>query len=286
MWLKISILAPISLIVLIWGAVIFGEVSWEGKTTALHAQMQASRIPIATTSYDATAIDSLPEPVKRYFQAVLRDGQKIISSARFSHTGEFRIKESEDRWIPFTSTQTTITHPAGFVWVARMRMAPGVNALVYDAYVAGEGLLHAEALGLITVADIRGTPAASQGELSRYFAETAWYPTALLPSQGVEWEGIDDSSAMARFTDKETTVLLTFHFDSANLISGVKAEARYHGDLNGIPEYLPWEGRFWDYEFRSGMQIPMQGEVSWQLAEGLLPYWRGRVIEIDYEFTQ
>jgi len=91
---------------------------------------------------------------------------------------------------------------------------------------------------------------------------------------------------MARFTDKETTVLLTFHFDSANLISGVKAEARYHGDLNGIPEYLPWEGRFWDYEFRSGMQIPMQGEVSWQLAEGLLPYWRGRVIEIDYEFTQ
>ncbi len=286
MWLKISILAPISLIVLISGAVIFGELSWKRKTNALQAQMQTSRIPITTTTYDATEIESLPEPVKRYFQAVLKDGQKIITSAHFSHEGEFRINESEDRWIPFTSIQTSITHPAGFVWDARMRMAPGINAFVYDAYVAGEGLLHAEAMGLITVADVRGTSAAAQGELSRYFAEAAWYPTALLPSQGVEWEEIDDSTARASFTDEETTVLLKFHFDSANLISEVKAEARYHGDINGIPEYLPWAGRFWDYEFQSGMQIPLQGEVSWQLPEGLLPYWRGRINEIDYEFTQ
>ncbi len=286
MWLKISLLALLFFIVLISGAKIYGGLRWEKKTDGLHIRMQASQRPITPATYDAAEIESLPEPVRRYFQAVLKDGQKIIASAHLSHEGEFRIKESEDRWIPFTSTQTSITHPAGFVWDARMRMAPGVKAFVYDAYVAGEGLLHAEAFGLITVADMGGTTAAAQGELSRYFAEAAWYPTALLPSQGVKWEGIDDSTAMASFTDDKTTVLLTFHFNSDGLISRVKAESRYHGDINGIPEYLPWEGQFWGYELRSGMKIPMQGEVFWQLPEGLLPYWRGRIDKIDYEFTQ
>ena len=35
----------------------------------------------------------------------------------------------------------------------------------------------------------------AQGELMRFFAEAAWYPTALLPSQGVRWQAVDDTSA-------------------------------------------------------------------------------------------
>ena len=38
----------------------------------------------------------------------------------------------------------------------------------------------------------------AQGELMRFFAEAAWYPTALLPSQGVRWQAVDDTSARAR----------------------------------------------------------------------------------------
>lgn len=61
-------------------------------------------------------------------------------------------------------------------------MLPGLPARVHDAYVAGEGILHASLLGLFTVADLRGTDYIAEGELMRFFAEAAWYPTALLPS--------------------------------------------------------------------------------------------------------
>src|SRR3712207_6139748 len=65
---------------------------------------------------------------------------------------------------------------------------PGLPVRVHDAYVAGEGILHASLLGLFPVVDMRGTSDVAEGELMRFFAEAAWYPTALLPSQGVRWE--------------------------------------------------------------------------------------------------
>ena len=44
---------------------------------------------------------------------------------------------------------------------------PGLAARVHDAYVAGEGLLHASLLGLFTIANVRGTSTMAEGELMR-----------------------------------------------------------------------------------------------------------------------
>lgn len=129
---------------------------------------------------------------------------------------------------------------------------------MHDAYVAGDGILHAALLGLVTLADIRGTPEAAQGELMRFFAKAAWYPTALLPSQGVRWEAIDDTSVRATLTDGATTVSLDFRFDAEGLISTVRALARYR-TVNGALIATPWQGRFWAYELRNGMRIPLEG---------------------------
>ncbi|MCK7496613.1 MAG: hypothetical protein MZW92_41150 [Comamonadaceae bacterium] len=78
-------------------------------------------------------------------------------------------------------------------------MMPGLAVHVHDAYVAGEGILHPAVMGLISLTDLRGTSpepgGVAQGEFLRYLAEAAWYPTALLPSQGVRWIAVDDNAA-------------------------------------------------------------------------------------------
>ncbi|MEY4729024.1 MAG: hypothetical protein RL020_182, partial [Pseudomonadota bacterium] len=48
----------------------------------------------------------------------------------------------------------------------------------------------------------------------------------------------------------------------------------------------PWQGRFWNYQIRNGMRVPTQGEVEWLLPKSPLPYWRGKVKSIEYEFVQ
>lgn len=34
------------------------------------------------------------------------------------------------------------------------------------------------------------------------------------------------------------------------------------------------------------MRVPMEAEVAWLLPEGPLPYWRGRITKLSYEFAQ
>ena len=52
----------------------------------------------------------------------------------------------------------------------------------------------------IPLADERGVAALAEGELMRYLAEAAWYPTALLPSQGAQSEPVDADSTRATLT--------------------------------------------------------------------------------------
>lgn len=131
---------------------------------------------------------------------------------------------------------------------------------VHDGYVGGTGILHAAALGLFTVAELRGRGAIAQSELMRYLAEAAWYPTALLPSQGVHWEAVD-SAAKATLTDGEIAATLTFRFDTAGLIESVRSESRGRTVGDAIV-MTPWEGRWSNCQERNGMRVPLSGEVA------------------------
>ena len=267
-------------------ALAIGAARWRSATEALHARMDAARLPIEPAVYDAKELDGLPAPVQRYFRAVLRDGQPLISAVSLDLSGTINMGETTDRWRPFTSVKRVGTRRPGFDWDARVAMAPGVTARVHDAYVGGEGILHAALFGLVPVADVRGTPEAAHGELLRFFAEAAWYPTALLPSQGVRWEAVDDASARATLQDGETAATLLFRFDADGLIASFHADARGRGIIAGVATSAPWEGRYEDYAERGGMRVPLVGEVAWELPEGRKSYFKGRVTRIDHEFAQ
>ena len=164
-------------------------------------------------------------------------------------------------------------------------MLPGLPVRVHDSYAAGEGVLHASLLGLFTVADMRGTGDVAEGELMRFFAEAAWYPTALLPSQGVRWEAAGDHSAYATLEEGDHTITMLFTFDEEGLIDTVHAEARGRA-VGGEVVPTPWQGHFWNYKQRGGMRVPLDGEVAWLPPEGELPYWRGHINEVSYEFAR
>jgi hypothetical protein len=209
----------------------------------------------------------------------------MVAHVRVQHRGTFNMGEADDQWKPFTSDQKVVTQRPGFDWNGRIAMIPGLPVRVHDAYIAGEGLLHASLLGLVSLAEVRGTDEMAEGELMRFFAEAAWYPTALLPSQGVRWDPVDDRSAYATLSDGSIAVTMLFAFNDSDLIETVSAEARGRM-LSGKIVPTPWQGRFWDYSQRDGMQVPLEGEVAWLLPAGAKPYWRGRIAEVSYELTQ
>jgi len=284
MW-RITSLIIVSLLSVAAVAVLYGRSRWKTETTSLRERLQAARLGISPKVFDPTELEGLPDPVQRYFRTVLREGQPVVSAVRVEQSGTFNMNEKRNLWKPFTSDQLVTTSRPGFDWNARIAVAPFVGVRVHDAYVAGEGILYAKLLGLVKVAEIQGTPEAAHGELMRFLAEAAWYPTALLPSQGVRWTDAGGRSATATLSDGATTVTLLFRFGETGLIESVRSENRGRiVDDKVIP--TPWEGHFHNYQQRHGMLIPIDGEVAWMSPDGATPYWRGHITRIEFEFAE
>ena len=281
--LNVLVLVLGAVVLLATGATLLGRRRWESETRRLRARLDAARRPVRPPFVDFGELEGLPGPVQRFFRTALAEGAPMVAGVRIRHVGTFDMSETAPRWKSFTSDQKVVMQRPGFDWNARIAMAPGMSVHVHDAYVAGEGLLHAAFSGLISLANAGGSDDMAEGQLMRFFAETAWYPTALLPGQGVQWEPVDDRSSRAILTDGGRTVTLLFTFNEAALIESVRAEARGR-TVGGKVVPTPWQGRFWDYAERDGMQAPLEGEVAWLTPTGARPYWRGRITEVTFTF--
>jgi len=274
--------ALIGLLVVTALALAWADRHWQSGTHALRVELAANRQAITPDRFDSRELDDLPAPVQRYFRRVLEEGQPMIATVRLTQRGSFNLGQAEPRWSAFSSEQFVSTRRPGFDWDGRIAVAGGLTVRVHDAYIAGEGRLSARLMGLLPLAEMRDTPALAQAELMRYLAEAAWYPTALLPSQGPRWQAIDERNARATLTDGATTVSLVFGFAADGLIETVHADARARS-VDGRVEMTPWRVRLWGYELRDAMLVPLQGEASWLLPAGPTPYWRGRVASLSFE---
>jgi hypothetical protein len=267
---------------LLWAALTAGGAwRWNAATRAFIARLDAQRLPASAARYDPREIEGLPAPVRRYFSTVLTPGQPLVTTATLEHTGSFNLSVTGEQWKPFTSRQRVVVQRPGFLWDARIAMAPGVAVRVHDGYADGQGLLHAAVFGLFDVAHLRGGGELARGELMRFLAEAAWYPTALLPSQGVRWTAVDEHSAKATLTDGALSITLLFRFDDAGHMASVRAEAR--GRMVGRETSMaPWEGTWSNHQRVDGMTVPLTGEVAWLLPEGRKTYWRGTVTSLRH----
>lgn len=206
----------------------------------------------------------------------------MIHAVRLAHRGQFNLSSSGERWVPFTSHQQVVAQRPGFVWDARMSVMPGLPVHVHDAYVAGEGRLEAALWGLWPLALLRDRDEVARGELMRFLAEAAWYPTALLPRPGLVWEPVDARQARATLSDGPIRVTLTFHVGSDGLIDTIRADQRGR-TVDGQVVPTPWEGRMSNYQRREGLLVPMDGEVAWLTPQGRLPYWRGTIVDLQFD---
>lgn len=278
---KTALLIVLGVVLLLGVAVVVGAWRWRAETRSLRARLAEAPAPSVEPTVERASLEDLPDPVQRHLRLVLGDGQPRIAGVQLQHRGTFNLSETAEQWRPFTSDQRVVTNPPGFDWNGRIMVAPGIPVRVHDAYLAGEGILHASLLGLVTLADQRGTPELAQGELMRFLAESVWYPTILLPGQGVTWAPVDAQAADATLQADGVSVTLRFHFGSDGLVERVSTPARGRA-VAGVIVPTPWEGHFWAYAERDGVLVPLQGEVAWLLPNGPKAYWRGTITGIRF----
>ena len=294
-WITFTAAAAVSLgATAIWHA----RARWRRETAALAAAIGAGAMGASRTQPPPDAAGGgtpphhglaaeVPPPVRRYLAASLPHTAELIHTARLVSTGMFRQVEPgastdpDAGWMPFTATQTVGADPPAFVWDALIRMMPGLDILVRDAYCAGRGSMHASLLGAVPLVAAQGDAELDAGALMRYLAEAPWFPAVLRPGPFLQWSAGDDAHATATLTYAGCRVSVDFEFDAAGDIVGVAAR-RYRAAGGGY-QLDPWAGRFWQHETRGGVRIPTRGEVAWMVGGRAYPYWRGQITAVRYD---
>jgi hypothetical protein len=283
-WTRVAVFGLIAVAVV---AGLWGNARWAADTQARMQALEASTRPVRERPqrYDSDELATLPHVVQRYFSSVLNPNQPIVRRLYLEQTGTFNLSFTGEQWEPFTARQRVSMNRPGFVWDASIRMSPGITVRVVDAYVAGVGSLQPSLFGLIDLGGSHGTVDIARGELIRFFAEAVWYPTALLPSQGVQWTAVDGQTAQARLSDGPLSVTLTFNFNAQGLVERISSLERSAQVENAMVP-MPWEVMLSNYQRHSGMLVPQDAEVAWLPSTGRVPYWRGRVEKFDYELPR
>ena len=260
----------------------FADVVWNFETRRSVGRLRAPQPDAVTSPFSRDDLAGLPKPVQRYFDFALTPGQPLVRNAHLRQTGEFAMAPGS--WSPFTAVEYFSAQPPGFLWDARIRLGRILPLYVRDSYVAGEGALSATIAAIAPMVHLRGTPSIASGELLRYLAEAPLLPTALLPREGVSWTAIDDFTARATLMAGTTTVSCDMRFGESGEIVGFSAMR--DGIFHGITMLKEWVGHFQDYRRINGMMIPTYAEVEWIMPEGPQPYWRGRIIDPQYDLER
>ena len=272
----VLIIITLLALVLLWG-----KVSWYQYTTDLFEKVYSSGAG-QERYIDLDEIENLPAPVQKYFRLVLKEGAPMISHAFVLQKGGFRTDPEMEGWSDMEAEQYYAVRPAGFAWSASIAMLPFLSVDVCDSYIEGKGHVKGRFVSLFRIVDAHGTKELDSAALQRYLAEAVWFPTALLPSQGVTWQAIDDYKAKATLSDSNNSVSLEFGFNDKGEIVSVYAPDRYR-EVSGDYMPTPWQGRYGKYIDIEGYRIPSQAEVEWQLEEQTYPYWRATIEQVKYD---
>lgn len=229
----------------------------------------------APTTGSHQTLSDLPPPVARYLRLAV-PWRKEIQHVRISQTGTLRTDATVERWMPFEAEHLVVPAAAGFLWDARVHVAPLLHVRVRDALIDGIGSGQVTLLSAFTVSAAAGGLEMDSGSLHRYLAEAVWYPTALLPSAQLRWTPIDATSALATLTNDRVSVSLEFRFSDSGEVAGIYTPARW-GTFQGGYRQVPWEGHFRDYRQRDGILVPTHGEVGWYVGAEWRAVWKGTV---------
>ncbi len=281
MWVKYTLAIIGFIVFLIIMSIWINGYRLEKSTRKIFVELNAHANTSNGRNFMSQDLNELPIPVKRYLKKTIPEGQQYIHFVELKQISYFRMSEDSEKWLPLNATQHFTTNPPGFVWDAKIKMAPLITARVLDMYKKGSGILNAKLFNTFTVANASGAKELDTGELVRYLAESVWFPTALLPSQSTKWEAIDDNTAIAILKDGVNEVSLKFYFNNEDEI--IKVTSKRYRLINDTYKLVSWTGYFSNYQRRNGILIPLEGKVEWNLPQGSFAYWKGRVVDIKYK---
>jgi len=154
-------------------------------------------------------VAGLPDPIRRWVIAAGGVGSPRSASVRLRIEGEMKPKPGAS---PFEiKADETIGFGRGFVWKARSRIGL-FQMSVLDAYHRSEGFMKGRFIGIVPLMNAAGDDI-TRSARHRLAAESALFPTGLIPRDGLRWEAVDGERATVVITIDGEDIPITVAVD-------------------------------------------------------------------------
>lgn len=272
-----------NVIILIVSIVAVAEFSFDRKVSReidnIFSQEKITGHSIITTEM----INNLPIPIQKWITNSGLIGKERIYTVRLKQKAQMKMKLEQDKWTDAYAEQyVTIDRPA-FIWKVDMQMMPFVNVAGRDKFVEGKGEMLIKILSLFPVVNSSDNEKINTGTIQRYLGEIVWFPSAAL-SPYITWEKIDDFSAHASMSYKETTGSGIFYFtENGDFIKYIALRYMGSDDDAKLKEWVITVSRSREM---NGIKIPVKMEATWKLESGDWTWLQLEIIDIEYNKTK
>lgn len=249
---------------------LLGKISMYFKFKKQVAALYKNAENISNKTYSIKQLEGLPEPVQRYLNYVLKDGQPYISSVRLTHNGFFKTDLKKD-FITISGEQYFSTQKPQFIWKGTTSMF-----IARDFFIADKGGLIVTLVNIYNVVDATGSNF-DEGELQRWLAESVWFPTNFLPSEYVNWSAIDVNSAKLSFHYNDVAFDFIVMFNAIGEITEIQGDRFMTTDKKE-----KWVCKMANYKDVNNVKIPFSDQAIWRLENGDYVYAKFEVQKIAY----
>lgn len=241
------------------------ESRYEIKKVLLHAENLSSK------KFNPKMVKDLPAPVRRYFLKTIREQRSFVSTVRLKHSGEFKTS-LDGEWGAITGEEYFSAVPPAYIWKGSLGVASAK-----DLYIDNSGRLAVYLLSAFRIINATG-PQYDQGELLRWLTENVWFPSSFLSNENIIWKPVDNNTAQLLFSHNGVEIKARVDFNDRDEIISFEAERFMDKKRKEI-----WSGTCSDYRETDGYRIPYKIEASWKLKDGIRPYARFVLVEIEYD---
>lgn len=221
------------------------------------ARLLATRLegpPLFTSSIVA----DLPEPARRYFQFTIAEGTPLHTVATISMRGQFAMGTKDSpNYMPMSAEQV-LAAPEGFIWEMSggsglMRITGSDSASWTRFWLAGA----------VPVARAGGTTDHKLSGLGRYASEAVfWTPAAVLPSERVNWEAVDENTARMTLTHNGVSQSVDVKVDADGRPVEVVLQRWSNANADKEYRFQPFGGYLSEFQNFLGFQLPTHVEAG------------------------
>jgi uncharacterized protein DUF6544 len=243
------------------------------RPTATSADASIRRAPRAAkriTRFDASALSSCDEPVRRYFTHAIADGASLEPRMRLRMTGRIKV----GLWLPFTARQAC--DGSSFIW--RAQVPRHVRFLtVTDSYDHGQATIDGRLLGAIRMfhSDDQNVV---RSAAARAATEGIFAPIGLLPSPARIWHAESDNEITVDLALAPERPSLHVTIDNDGAVQSVHLQ-RWGDAGEKAFGYMPFGGDILAEKRFGDLVLPARLRVGWwHGTERFSPFFDAEII--------